>query len=68
MATVTRPHHHLPPPAASATAVPAEPQPAPVLDPFRPSAGDRIAFAVWVTCALFMAVLLTYDTIAGLLR
>jgi len=64
MATLTRPHK--PPPA-----VPAKLQPAPevvVLDPLRPHYGDRIAFTVWVTCALFMAALLTYDTIMGLFR
>jgi hypothetical protein len=64
MATVTRPPRSLPAPA------PVEPQqaPAPNLDPFRPHYGDRVAFAIWLTCALFMAALLAYDTIMGLLR
>ena len=66
MATVTRPHKSpAPPPVA------AEPQPAPqpvILDPMRPHYGDRIAFSIWVTCALLMAALLTYDTVMGLFR
>jgi hypothetical protein len=66
MATVTRPHK------PQATPTPAEPQPAapqaPILDPMQPYFGDRIAFTVWVICALFMAALLTYDTVIGLFR
>jgi len=71
MATVTRPHKPLPPSATPATPAPAEPRAAPdaaALDPLCPHFGDRIAFAIWVTCALFMAALLTYDTVAGLFR
>ncbi len=67
MATVTRPQKSLPP-AAAPTPPPPAWRSAPVLDPLRPSVGDRVAFAVWVTCALFMAALLTYDTIMGLFR
>jgi hypothetical protein len=37
-------------------------------DPLRPYFGDRIAFAVWLVCALFMAALLSYDVLAGLLQ
>jgi hypothetical protein len=33
-----------------------------------PYFGDRIAFAIWIACALFMASLLTYDTVMGLFR
>jgi len=68
MATATTPRKPLPVPAAPDAA---EPQPAPepvALDPLRPHFGDRIAFVIWVTCALFMAALLTYDTVAGLFR
>ncbi|HEX5270367.1 MAG TPA: hypothetical protein VFW33_07770 [Gemmataceae bacterium] len=65
MATVTTPTRapSLPPaPAPAADSPPA------VLDPMRPHLGDRIAFGVWVTCALFMAALLTYDTIIAMFR
>ena len=68
MATVTRPHKSPPPAAALAPPAVAEPQAARALDPLRPHAGDRIAFAVWITSALFMAALLTYDTLMGLFR
>jgi len=68
MATVTRPHKSRPTP----TAVPAAaPQPASQdnpLDSMRHFFGDRIAFILWVTCVLFMATLLMYDTIMGLFR
>jgi hypothetical protein len=68
MATATKPVRAL---SLPTTAAPAEPpvvaQAVPV-DPLNPSIGDRIAFAIWVACALFMATLLTYDTIVGLFR
>jgi hypothetical protein len=69
MATVTRPYKPQPAPAPAPAA--AEPQPAPeapVPDAARPYFGDRIAFAVWLICALFMGALLTYDTVMGLFR
>ncbi len=66
MATVTTPLRSPSVPAAPAPAV--TPPPAPVLDPLRPHYGDRIAFGVWIACALFMAALLTYDTVMGLFR
>jgi hypothetical protein len=64
MATETKPDKPQALPAA-------EPQPAPqgpVLDPLRPCFGDRIAFAIWIACALFMGALVTYDTVMGLFR
>jgi hypothetical protein len=68
MATVTKPYK----PQAAPAPVEAEPQAtapvAPVRDPMRPHFGDRIAFAIWITCALFMAALLTYDSVIGLFR
>ncbi len=65
MATVTRPNKSVPLPAAPA---PTEPPAVADLDPLRSHFGDRIAFAVWMTCALFLAALLTYDTLIGLFR
>ncbi len=67
MATVTRPPRPAPPPAAPAPAAdsPVTPE---ILDPMRPYWGDRIAFGIWVACAMFMAALLTYDTFIGLFR
>jgi hypothetical protein len=66
MATVTR----APRPETKPT--PAEQKPAApeahVLDPMVPYRGDRIAFGIWITCALFMAALLTYDSVMGLFR
>jgi hypothetical protein len=66
MATVTRP------PCPETKLIPVEKKPAapeaPVLDPMVPYRGDRVAFAIWITCALFMAALLTYDTVTGLFR
>jgi hypothetical protein len=66
MATVTKPSR----PEAKPT--PAELRPAapeaPVLDPMVPHRGDRVAFAIWITCALLMAAILTYDTVTGLFR
>jgi hypothetical protein len=68
MATVTRPYKPQATPApVEAEARAAAPE-APVLDPMRPHFGDRIAFAIWITCALFMAALLTYDSVIGLFR
>jgi hypothetical protein len=67
MATVTRPYKPQPVPAPAA----AERQPVPEVSepgPMRPYFGDRIAFAVWLICALFMGALLTYDTVMGLFR
>jgi hypothetical protein len=68
MATDTKPYKpqalHAPAPAAEPWPAP----PAPVLDPLRPHFGDRIAFAIWIGCALFMGALLTYDTVMGLFR
>lgn len=67
MATVTRPPRSLSAPTAPA----AEAQPAPeaaVLDAMQPHPGDRIALVIWVLCVLFMAALLTLDTLVGLLR
>ena len=66
MATVTRPSRPLTP-APIPQAAPPVPEVV-VLDPSGPHYGDRIAFGVWVTCALFMAALMTYDTIMGLFR
>jgi hypothetical protein len=69
MATVTSPPRSQPTPAAPATVAAPKPISAPPdLDPLRPHFGDRIAFAVWITCALFMAALLTYDSFMGLFR
>ncbi len=67
MATVTKSPRSPSLPAAPAPAAEAPPSPA-ILDPLRPHYGDRIAFGIWITCALFMAALLTYDTIIGLFR
>jgi hypothetical protein len=67
MATVTTSPKAPPRPAAPPAAVPQAAE-TPVLDPLRPHYGDRIAFTIWVTCALFMAALLTYDTVMGLFR
>jgi hypothetical protein len=68
MATATKP----PQPAPTLTPSPLpEPPVAPraeAPDPLRPFFGDRVAFIVWVACALFMAALLTYDTLMGLFR
>jgi hypothetical protein len=66
MATVTRPQPVAvePAPAAKRKLT----QQAEALDPLRPFFGDRIAFAVWLTCALFMAALFAYDTLFGLFR
>jgi len=63
MATVTR--SLKPPPPVKSAPKPAEPA---VPDSERPYFGDRIAFFIWLTCALFLASLLTYDTIIGLFR
>jgi hypothetical protein len=69
MATVTRQSYSLPIPTAPAPAAEAAPVPAvPIPDPLRPHYGDRIAFVVWVTCAMFMVALLTYDTVIGAFR
>jgi hypothetical protein len=67
MATVTTPHKPLPRPAAPAAEPLAAAEPD-ALDTPRPYLGDRIAFVVWITCAMFMAALLTYDTVMGLFR
>jgi hypothetical protein len=68
MATVTRPHKSPSPSATPAPPSSAEPQAAADLDPLRPHFGDRIAFAIWVICGIFMASLLPYDTVMGLFR
>jgi hypothetical protein len=68
MATVSRPHQSPSPSAIPASPSSAEPQAAADGDPLRPHFGDRIAFAIWLICALFMASLLTYDTVMGLFR
>ena len=67
MATVTRPYK----PQTTLAPAEAAPQPVPeavIRDPLRPYFGDRIAFVIWIICALFMAALLTYDTVMGLFR
>jgi hypothetical protein len=65
MATVTTPRKHVPVPLPTG----AQPDPQPVaLDPARPHLGDRVAFAIWVTCFLFMVTLLTYDAVMALFR
>jgi len=63
MATVTRSSRSLSP-AASSPAV----SKAAASDVARPFLGDRIAFIIWITCALFMASLLAFDTVVGLFR
>jgi hypothetical protein len=69
MATVTRPQKSPTAFPAPAPAAARRPDPVPeVRDPWRPYFGDRIAFSIWLTCALFMAALLTYDTVMGLFR
>ena len=67
MATVTRPYKPQPAPAPAAAEAPPVPL-VPVEDPMRPYFGDRIAFAIWIVCALFMGALLTYDAVMGLFR
>ena len=68
MATVSKPPRSLPRPVTTTATEPQSAAAVETLDPFRPRLGDRIAFAVWVMCALFMASLLAYDAILGLFR
>ncbi len=63
MVTVTRP----PRTKLLPTSAPAAPE-VPVADTARSFFGDRIAFFIWITCALFMASLLAYDTVMGVFR
>jgi hypothetical protein len=65
MATVTTPRKQLP--ALPTTTSPALPESV-VVETTRSYFGDRTAFVIWITCFLFMAALLTYDVVMGLLR
>jgi hypothetical protein len=62
MATVTRS------PKSPAPASEPKKGPSAVPDSTPSYFGDRIAFIIWLTCALFLASLLTYDTVIGLFR